>query len=138
MMKPLIASSAAQGYSPECVVCPEDVGQGRPFPWMIYKACTQMCAYPLWRCVKVGDTVSDVEEGSNAGTWTVGISRTGNLVGLSEEAWSQRNEEEKRELLNSAARKLKQAGADFVLESAAELPSILEELEQRMERSTNK
>lgn len=138
MMKTLIASAAAQGYSPDCVVCPEDVGQGRPFPWMIYSACTQMRAYPLWRCVKVGDTVSDVEEGRNAGTWTVGISRTGNLVGLSEEDWSRRNEGEKRELLNGATGQLKKAGADFVLESVAELPSILEQIEQRMERSTKK
>jgi phosphonoacetaldehyde hydrolase len=47
MMKPLIASAAAQGYSPDCVVCPEDVGQGRPFPWMIYSACVQI---ELTRC----------------------------------------------------------------------------------------
>ncbi len=137
MMKPLITSAAAQGYSPDCVVCPEDVGQGRPFPWMIYSACIQMRAYPLWRCVKVGDTLSDVEEGRNAGTCTVGISKTGNLVGLNEEDWSRRSDQEKRELLNSATVKLKEAGADFVLESVAELPSVLGEIDQRMERRTN-
>ena len=138
MTKQLVASAAAQGYSPDCVVCPEDVGQGRPFPWMIYSACTQIRAYPLWHCVKVGDTVSDMEEGRNAGTCTVGITRTGNLVGISEEAWSKLNGDEKKKLIESAAKKLKDAGADFVVESVAELPSILDQIDQQMERHTNK
>ena len=65
MMKPLQASAAEQGYTPDCLVCPEDVGGGRPFPWMIYSVSRQLEAYPLWRCVKVGDTVSDIEECRN-------------------------------------------------------------------------
>jgi phosphonoacetaldehyde hydrolase len=105
---------------------------------MIYSACTQIRAYPLWRCVKVGDTVSDIEEGSNAGACTVGITRTGNLVGVGEEAWSKLDRDRKKTLLECATKRLKDAGADFVLESVAELPSILEQVEQQMERRTNK
>lgn len=132
MMPPLITAASAQGYSPDCVVCPEDAGQGRPFPWMIYTACMKMQAYPLWKCVKVGDTVSDVEEGRNAGTWTVGISRTGNLVGLSEEAWSMENEQAQRKLLEIATERLERAKADFVVESVADLPSVIEQIENRI------
>jgi len=132
MMKPLITAASAQGYSPDCVVCPEDAGQGRPFPWMIYTACMWLHAFPLWKCVKVGDTVSDVEEGRNAGTWTVGISRTGNLVGLSEEAWSMENEQGRRHLLEIATERLKNAKADFVVESVSDLPSVIEQIENRI------
>jgi phosphonoacetaldehyde hydrolase len=132
MMKPLIAATSAQGYSPDCVVCPEDAGQGRPFPWMIYTACMKMQAYPLWKCVKVGDTVSDVEEGRNAGTWTVGISRTGNLVGLSEKAWSMENEQDQRKLLEIATERFKKAKADFVVESASDLSPVIEQIENRI------
>jgi 3-hydroxyacyl-CoA dehydrogenase len=59
------------------------------------------------------------------------------LIGVSEEAWSKLNGAEKKQLLQGAAKKLKDAGADFVLESVAELPSILEQIYQKMERHTN-
>jgi beta-phosphoglucomutase-like phosphatase (HAD superfamily) len=29
--------------------------------------------------VKIGDTVSDIEEGKNAGMWTIGLTRIDNL-----------------------------------------------------------
>ena len=132
MMEPLTAAAATQGYAPDCLVCPEDVGGGRPFPWMIYRACTELRTYPLWQCVKVGDTVSDVEEGRNAGAWTVGLTRTGNLVGLSEHAWLALPEAQKAELLEKAAAPLRRAGADFVIDSAASIEPVLDQIEQRL------
>ena len=32
--------------------------------------------HPLGACVKVGDTVADMEEGRSAGMWTVGVAET--------------------------------------------------------------
>jgi phosphonoacetaldehyde hydrolase len=130
MMAPLITAAAAQGYSPDCVICPEDVGEGRPFPWMIYRACKEMRVYPLSNCIKVGDTVSDIEEGRNAGTWTVGVTRTGNLVGLSEEEWLEQSDARRKELLDHAGLKLREAGADFVIESVADLPAVIDSISQ--------
>ena len=131
MMEPLLESASEQGYTPDCIVCPEDVGAGRPFPFMIYSACLQMHAYPLWRCVKVGDTVSDIEEGVNAGAWTVGVTRTGNLVGLSQQDWSAQTPQQQSELLESARKRLEDAGADFTIESVADLPGVIDQIEQR-------
>ena len=35
--------------------------------------------------MKVGDTPVDIEEGLRAGVWTIGVARTGNMIGLSAE-----------------------------------------------------
>ena len=67
--------------------------------------------------MKIGDTVIDIEEGKNAGMWTIGLTRTGNLVGLDREQWEQLPETERRGVWLSRAKKtLLDAGADFVAE----------------------
>jgi len=137
MMAPLLESARQQGYAPDCVVCADDVGGGRPFPWMMYSACVQLRVYPLWRCVKVGDTVSDVQEGLNAGAWTVGVWRTGNLVGMSAAEWSAQSRETQASLAQSATRTLEDAGAHFVVESIAELPAVIEQIDRQQAASPN-
>src|SRR5262249_22730782 len=84
MLDLLLQKAAAQGYAPESSVCPDDVGRGRPFPWMCYRNAIQLQVYPLEACVKIGDAVSDIEEGLNAGMWAIGVTRTGNMIGLTE------------------------------------------------------
>ena len=39
---------------------------------------------PPRRIVKVGDTPADMQEGVNAGMWTIGVTVSGNEIGLSE------------------------------------------------------
>ena len=83
----LLPHAADQGYVPDCAVCPDDVGAGRPFPWMIYANAIRMKVWPLEALVKIGDTFSDMEEGLNAGMWTVGVSATGNEAGRTAAEW---------------------------------------------------
>ena len=52
---------------------------------MCYRLAMDLRIYPLFACVKIGDTESDMAEGLNAGMWTIGVTRSGNAVGLSEE-----------------------------------------------------
>lgn len=77
MMRDLIPAAARGGFDPDCVVCADEVSQGRPAPWMALHAAMQLGAYPVFACVKVGDTVADVAEGRNAGMWTVAVTETG-------------------------------------------------------------
>ena len=77
------AAAARQGYLPEASVTPDEVGAGRPKPFMCYRNAILLGVYPLWACVKIGDTATDIAEGLNAGMWTIGITRTGNEIGLS-------------------------------------------------------
>src|SRR5260370_29782602 len=78
MLEILIAKAAEQGYRPDSNVCPEDVGAGRPMPWMCYENAIRLRGQPLEACVKIGDTVSAVQKPLNAGIWTIAVAATGN------------------------------------------------------------
>ena len=51
----------------------EQVGVGRPNPKMILDAMERLNITDGSKVVKVGDTVVDVQEGKNAGVWTVAV-----------------------------------------------------------------
>ena len=131
LMKPLAAEAARQGYEPECVVVPDDVPGGRPAPWMALRAAMLLDAYPMSRCVKVGDTVVDMQEGRNAGMWAVGVTLTGNEVGLSQEEVTALPADERGRRAEAAGTTLLAAGAHTVIESVAELPRAVGEIERR-------
>ena len=57
-----------------------------PVPRMIHENTSRMKVYPLEAIVKVYDTMNDLEEGLNAGTWSVAVAQTGNMIGVKEEA----------------------------------------------------
>ena len=63
-------------------VTPDEAGAVRPKPFMCYRNAILPGVFPLWHCVKIGDTPSDIAEGLNAGMWTIGITATGNEIGL--------------------------------------------------------
>jgi phosphonoacetaldehyde hydrolase len=82
--------------------------------------------------VKVGDTKADIEEGLNAGTWTVGVTRTGNYVGLSREELAGLPADQSAQLIRNAADTLRRAGAHYLIASIADLPPVLDEIEIRL------
>jgi phosphonoacetaldehyde hydrolase len=84
MMAAMKPAAAAKGYIPDVVVCASDVPDGRPNPWRCYKDAIDLQVYPLAAVVKIGDTVSDILEGCNAGMWRIGLTRSGNELGLTE------------------------------------------------------
>ena len=51
----------------------EEVGAGRPSPAMIQDAMAMLGVDDPRLVVKVGDTAMDVQEGKNAGVWTVAV-----------------------------------------------------------------
>ena len=90
MMTDLIRLAGEGGYTPDVWVCPDQVGQGRPAPWMAFYAARQLGVYPMTAFVKVGDTLADIAEAHAAGMWAVSVLRHGNEVGLSKEALEER------------------------------------------------
>jgi phosphonoacetaldehyde hydrolase len=128
----VIEAAAAQGYRPDASVTPDEVGGGRPKPFMCYRNAILLGIYPLWQCVKIGDTPADIAEGRNAGMWTVGITATGNEIGISWSQWQAMPEPERAERERQAAGRLERAGAHFTAASVACCTPILEELERRI------
>ncbi len=132
MLDYLLDRAAAQGFVPDSAVCPDDVRAGRPLPWMCYLTAIRLEAHPLDAFVKIGDTPADVEEGRNAGMWTIGVTRTGNEAGVTEEEWAQLSVVNREGLLNSTRRRLEQAGAHYTAPSVAECDSILDAIDARL------
>ncbi|MGZ9166489.1 MAG: phosphonoacetaldehyde hydrolase [Anaerolineales bacterium] len=132
MMEVLAPEARKNGYEPDCIVCPDEVPAGRPYPWMCYQNAIQLGVYPMQAMVKVGDTLPDIEEGLNAGMWTVGLSLTGNLLGLTEQEANELPAEEKAQLIQSIESRLYEAGAHYVIDGIWDLPRILNEIEARL------
>jgi phosphonoacetaldehyde hydrolase len=126
MMQPVLREAARQGYVPDHLVCSGETPTGRPTPLMIYKACAELGVWPLSRVVKVDDTESGVAEGRNAGCFTVGLAASGNCVGLTQEALAALPAAERTRRLDAAKRSLLAAGADVVIDSVADLISVID------------
>jgi phosphonoacetaldehyde hydrolase len=124
--------AARGGYSPDASVTPDEAGGGRPKPFMCYRNAILLGVYPLWRCVKIGDTATDMAEGLNAGMWTIGITATGNEIGLSRAEWEALPAERQTELEAHAARRLTEAGAHFTAPSLSACTAVLDEIERRL------
>lgn len=125
-------AAARQGYSPDASVTPEEAGGGRPRPFMCYRNAMLLDVYPLSACVKIGDTPSDIAEGRNAGMWTIGITRTGNEVGLAREDLEALPAAEQRRLEDRAMGRLTDAGAHYCAASVADCDSLLADIERRV------
>ena len=58
----------------EAVVCGDEVPQGRPAPYLIFRCMQQVGALSVHRVANVGDTVLDLQAGYHAGVrWNVGV-----------------------------------------------------------------
>jgi phosphonoacetaldehyde hydrolase len=132
VMDVLLPTAAERGYMPDVVVCPTDVPAGRPTPWMIYHNAMQLGIYPMAAIVKVGDTVPDIEEGLNAGVWTVAVSQTGNELGLNAAEVAALTVAERDYRLTSIETRLRQAGAHFVVRSITDISVVLDDIQSRL------
>jgi phosphonoacetaldehyde hydrolase len=84
--------------------------------------------------IKVGDTVSDIEEGLNAGMWTVGITQTGNELGLSQNEVEKLPGEELEIKLSQIEQKFKNSGANFVIRGIWDLFKVIESVNECLSR----
>jgi len=58
----------------DAVVCGDDVRQGRPAPFMIFRAMELAGVVAVQRVAVVGDTILDLQAGANAGVkWNIGV-----------------------------------------------------------------
>ena len=133
IMEPLLARAAQAGFAPVRTICCDDVAQSRPSP-LGMQACmaTLGLSGHSAAVVKVDDTAPGLQEGLNAGCWTVGVSASGNALGWSWEEWVQASEDEREHALVEARRTLRAAGAHEVIDSVADLRAALAAIELRI------
>lgn len=132
MLNVLLESSAKAGYKPDCSIAPEDVGIGRPAPFMLYENAIRLQVYPLAAIAKVGDTAADIEEGLNAGAWSIGVAGTGNGIGMVYKEFQALSAADRDSRLREARRELEKAGAHYVVDSLTELDAVLDDIDSRL------
>lgn len=132
MMADILPRAAAQGYAPEMVVCSGETAEGRPSPLMLWKILVEFGVLPATASVKVDDAAVGIGEGREAGAWTIGVAASGNGVGLDHEALLALPEEERQVRIGAAADELRLAGADYVVDSVADLAPVLDEIDARI------
>ena len=134
MMEPLLRAAAEQGYVPDSSVCATEVPRGRPYPYMSFKNLMDLEIEAVQSCVKVDDTVPGIEEGLNAGMWTVGVAISGNEIGLPLTDWEALPAADQRQRRERAHQRLLTGGAHYVIDSIADLPRCLDAIEARLAR----
>jgi phosphonoacetaldehyde hydrolase len=132
MMDVLAPEAERRGYRPDSVVTSSDVPQGRPCPFMCYKNAINLAVYPMEAMVKVGDTVADIQEGLNAGMWSIGVMRSSNDLGLSEPEAASLPPEELEKRLKAISARFFEAGAHYVAENIGQCPEIIREINERL------
>ena len=132
MMSHVLPRAAEQGYAPDNLVCADDVPAGRPSPMMMYKCFLDLAVWPAGHTVKVDDTAPGITAGRAAGAWTIGLALSGNEAGLTLADFEASNEAEIAPLRDRSTKILRDAGADFVIDTIADLLPVIDEIDARI------
>ena len=132
MMEVVRPGAAAKGYVVDNLVTPDGLPAGRPAPYMIYKNMIDLAIPSVDEVVKVGDTIADIKEGVNAKVWSVGLITGSNEMGLTREEYDSHPAAYWEPLKREVRGRMQEAGAHFVLDSIAELPACIEEINRIM------
>ncbi len=136
MVEILAADAKKQGFVMDAAVAGDDVVHGaRPKPFMVFRNMDLMDVHPVQSIVKVDDTTSGIGEALEAGCWGVGVSLYSNYMNinsLAEAAKMSKKEIARRNGLTKEI--LQKAGAHYVVDSIAELPKVIDDINKRLAR----
>jgi phosphonoacetaldehyde hydrolase len=134
MMAINLRDAKKQGYEPDSTVCASDVPAGRPYPYMCLQNVINLQVSPVESCVKIDDTVPGIEEGLNAGMWSIGLAVSGNEIGLPLDEIKKLEPADFARRRERAYTRMRQAGGHYVVDSIADVMPCLDAIEERMAR----
>lgn len=129
-----LRDAEAQGFTPDASFCASDVPRGRPYPHMALQNVIALDVETVAACVKVDDTVPGIEEGLNAGMWTIGLAVCGNEFGLPENQLKDLPAEVFEHRRAAVYRKMYQSGSHYVVDSISDILPCLEDIQSRLAR----
>lgn len=134
VMDVLIPAAADYGYRPDYVVATDDLPQGgRPAPFMALKNVIELGVTNVSACIKVDDAAPGIEEGHNAGMWTVGLLLSGNEAGLTYEQYQAADQATLDSARQKARTKLIKSAPHYLIDTIADLPDVIADVERRLE-----
>ena len=99
---------------------------GRPNPHMINEIINSLSIADRKRVIKIDDTCVGIEEGKNAGTFTVGVAKwSTNMKMIEYNQDENMSKEEYVERLKNSREVLRLASPDYVIDDLNQLPSII-------------
>jgi phosphonoacetaldehyde hydrolase len=134
MMEINLRDAKKQGYEPDSTVCASDVPAGRPYPYMCLQNVINLQVSPVDSCVKIDDTVPGIEEGLNAGMWTIGLAVSGNEIGLPLHEVKKLDPADFARRRERAYTRMLQVGGHYVVDSIADVMPCLDAIEERIAR----
>lgn len=129
MMNIVVKEAAKNGYQPDFWCSPDAVeSAGRPYPYMIFENLKALDIMAVQEVIKVGDTVSDILEGKNAGVFSVGVVEGSSEMGLTMEEYERLSDAERALQIKRVTKVYENAGADAVILNMSELSGVVERL----------
>lgn len=132
MMEIVAPAAALKGYAPDCYVTSNGLPAGRPAPFMIYQNLINLAIPSPLSVIKIGDTLSDIREGVNAGVWTVGVILGSSEMGLTEQEVAALPFEALHCRIKTVRESMLAAGAHYVIDSIDELINIVSIINQKL------
>jgi len=132
----------------DSTITSDEVPVARPSPFMIYKNINKIQQLDFdnkylykGRCIiKVDDTEVGIEEGINAGVWTIGVSKHSNLMGEYTDNVEEYQKNEPYNYMRAIAdieNRLYNAGANYVIDDISRLPHIITNINEKLELGFN-
>lgn len=126
MMEIVTNRAKQQGYTPDFWVTPDKVNsKGRPYPYMIFRNMEALELNDVRKVLKVGDTISDIQEGLNAGVDTVGIIEGSSLMGFTQEEYEALSMDERDKVDLKVVSEYQDAGAKYIIRDIRGLLDLL-------------
>jgi len=85
-------------------------------------------------CVKIDDTIPGVEEGLNAGMWTIALAVSGNEVGMALDEWNALPAAAQQAKRERAYARMRQCGAHYVVDTIADVMPCIDAIQARIRR----
>lgn len=129
MMAIVAPAAKEQGYESDFMITPDATeGKGRPYPYMVFRNMEALGISSVSEIAKVGDTVSDIKEGKNAGAFTIGVVGGSSEMALTQEEYEALSDEQKEKECARVEEIFREAGADAVIHNFLELPALIHQL----------
>ncbi|WP_158681520.1 phosphonoacetaldehyde hydrolase [Microbulbifer pacificus] len=132
MIEGMLEAAAQQQLIPDRVVTADEAPGARPGPAAALRTVIDLGISSVSACVKVDDTAPGIDEGRNAGMWTVAVVCSGNALGLPLAHWRELEEEERCQQRNRAYRALESCGAHYLIDDVSALEPVLVDINRRL------
>jgi phosphonoacetaldehyde hydrolase len=135
MLRIVLEGAREKGYRPDFWITPDSTDSyGRPYPYMIFRNMEALRLSAPWKVIKVGDTAADIQEGINAGVWSVGVAVGSSQLGLSYTEFNNLSEMGQFKAIKHTEQRFLDYGADFTIKTMSELPQLIEKIDKLIEQ----